>query len=82
MSAKEQSYNLIYLASCEEEVSGKDGIESVLPMLPPIHLGIVGEPTEMHPAIAEKGLMVLDATAYGVAGHADVKWVKTLFIRS
>ena len=39
-------------------------------MLPPIHLGIVGEPTEMHPAIAEKGLMVLDATAYGVAGHA------------
>ena len=70
LSAKEQSYNLIYLASCEEEVSGKDGIESVLPMLPPIHLGIVGEPTEMHPAIAEKGLMVLDATAYGVAGHA------------
>lgn len=65
-----QSYNLIYLASCEEEVSGKNGVESVLPQLPPIHLGVVGEPTEMQPAIAEKGLMVLDVTAYGKAGHA------------
>lgn len=70
LSGKEQSYNVIYLVSCEEEISGKDGIESVLPTLPPIHLGIVGEPTEMQPAIAEKGLMVLDATAYGTAGHA------------
>ena len=66
----QQSYNLIYLASCEEEVSGKNGIESVLPQLPPIDLGIVGEPTEMQPAIAEKGLMVLDITAYGQSGHA------------
>ena len=65
-----QKYNLIYLASCEEEVSGKNGIESVLPQLPPITLGVVGEPTEMQPAIAEKGLMVLDVTAYGKAGHA------------
>lgn len=70
LSAKEQNYNLIYLASCEEEVSGKNGIESVLPNLPPISLGIVGEPTDMQPAIAEKGLMVLDVTAYGKAGHA------------
>lgn len=70
MSATQQSYNLIYLASCEEEVSGKNGIESVLPKLPPITLGIVGEPTEMNPAIAEKGLMVLDLTARGKAGHA------------
>ncbi|MBO5015215.1 MAG: M20/M25/M40 family metallo-hydrolase, partial [Bacteroidaceae bacterium] len=66
----EQVYNLIFLASCEEEVSGKNGIESVLSQLPPITLGIVGEPTEMHPAIAEKGLMVLDVTAHGKAGHA------------
>lgn len=66
----EQSYNLIFLASCEEEVSGKNGIESVLGQLPPITLGIVGEPTEMQPAIAEKGLMVLDVTAHGKAGHA------------
>ena len=53
-----QAYNLIYLASCEEEVSGKEGVESVLPELPPIQFAIVGEPTEMQPAIAEKGLMV------------------------
>ena len=66
LSATEQAF----LASCEEEVSGKNGIESVLPQLPPIALGVVGEPTEMHPAIAEKGLMVLDVTAHGKAGHA------------
>lgn len=65
-----QSYNLIYLASCEEEVSGKGGIECVLPGLPPIQFAIVGEPTEMQPAIAEKGLMVLDVTACGRSGHA------------
>ena len=65
-----QSYNLIYLASCEEEVSGKNGIESVLPLLPKIDFAIVGEPTGMQPAIAEKGLMVIDATAHGKAGHA------------
>lgn len=65
-----QAYNLIYLASCEEEVSGKGGIECVLPELPPVQFAIVGEPTEMQPAIAEKGLMVLDVTAYGRSGHA------------
>lgn len=65
-----QPYNLVFLASCEEEVSGKDGIESVLPGLPPIALGLVGEPTGMQPAIAEKGLMVLDVTAVGRSGHA------------
>ncbi len=62
--------NLIYLASCEEEVSGKGGIESVLPLLPQTDCAIVGEPTGMQPAIAEKGLMVIDATAHGKAGHA------------
>ena len=66
----EQMYNLIFLASAEEEVSGKDGIESVLPMLPAIACAIIGEPTGMHPAIAEKGLMVLDCMAYGKSGHA------------
>lgn len=66
----EQPYNLVFLASCEEEVSGKNGIESVLPELPPISFAVVGEPTEMQPAIAEKGLMVLDVTAFGKAGHA------------
>lgn len=65
-----QSYNLIFLASCEEEVSGANGVEMALKFLPPIALGIVGEPTEMELAIAEKGLMVLDVTAVGKAGHA------------
>ncbi len=65
-----QNYNLIYLASCEEEISGKGGIESVLSSLPPIHFALIGEPTGMQPAIAEKGLMVIDVTATGKAGHA------------
>lgn len=67
---KEQSYNLIYSASCEEEVSGKNGFEYLLSQLPPIAVALVGEPTEMQPAIAEKGLMVLDVTTYGKSGHA------------
>lgn len=67
---KEQAYNLIFLASCEEEVSGKNGIESALKELPPITFAIVGEPTGMQPAVAEKGLMVLDCVAVGKAGHA------------
>ena len=66
----EQHCNFIFLASCEEEVSGKNGIESVLPMMPNIDVAIVGEPTKMQPAIAEKGLMVLDGVVHGVAGHA------------
>ncbi len=63
-------YNFIYLASCEEEVSGAGGISQVLPELPHIDIAIVGEPTGMQPAIAEKGLMVLDITAHGKSGHA------------
>ena len=70
LSSREQAYNLIFLASAEEEVSGKNGVESVLQQLPEIAFAIVGEPTGMHPAIAEKGLMVLDCTAIGKAGHA------------
>ena len=70
LSAGEQRYNTVYLASAEEEVSGKDGISRALPQLPPISMAIVGEPTSMQPAIAEKGLMVVDATARGVSGHA------------
>jgi acetylornithine deacetylase len=70
MAFMELKGNFIYLASCEEEVSGKNGIEFVLPLLPKIDFAIVGEPTGMQPAIAEKGLMVIDATAHGKAGHA------------
>ncbi|MBR6121299.1 MAG: M20 family metallo-hydrolase [Prevotella sp.] len=64
------TYNLVYLASCEEEVSGKDGIVRALPLLPKIDVAIVGEPTGMQPAVAEKGLMVIDGYAHGVSGHA------------
>ncbi len=63
-------YNLIFLASAEEEVSGEGGIRMVLPQLPQIDVAIVGEPTGMQPAIAEKGLMVTDGIARGKSGHA------------
>jgi acetylornithine deacetylase len=66
----QQAYNLIYVVSCEEEISGKGGLASILSGFPPIALAVVGEPTEMQPAIAEKGLMVIDVTATGRAGHA------------
>ena len=70
LSSKEQPYNIIYLASAEEEVSGANGFSRALPELPPIDLAIVGEPTGMQPAIAEKGLMVLDIKSHGKSGHA------------
>jgi acetylornithine deacetylase len=63
-------YNLVLAISAEEEVSGKNGMERLLTLMPKIDVALVGEPTGMHPAIAEKGLMVLDLTAHGVAGHA------------
>ncbi|MCQ2226438.1 MAG: M20 family metallo-hydrolase [Bacteroidales bacterium] len=70
LTQTEQPYRLIYLASCEEEVSGRGGIESVIPDLGKIDLAIVGEPTKMQMAVAEKGLMVLDCVAHGKSGHA------------
>ncbi|HXK75667.1 MAG TPA: M20 family metallo-hydrolase [Bacteroidaceae bacterium] len=70
LTRKQQTYNLIFLASCEEEISGHNGIEAVLPKLPALTFALVGEPTQMHPAIAEKGLMVVDAEATGISGHA------------
>lgn len=90
LTEKPQSYNLIYLASAEEEVSGKDGITRALPLLPHIDLAIVGEPTGMNPAVTEKGLMVLDVIAHGKSGHAarnegvnaiyealdDMRWIR------
>ena len=69
-SQQHPSPNLIFLASCEEEVSGQNGIVKVLPLLPRIDVAIVGEPTGMQPAVAEKGLMVIDMTAHGRSGHA------------
>lgn len=90
LTQKQQAYNLVYLASAEEEVSGKDGISRALPLLPSIDVAIVGEPTGMQPAVAEKGLMVLDVIAHGKSGHAarneginaiyealdDMRWIR------
>jgi acetylornithine deacetylase len=63
-------FNLVLAASAEEEISGPNGIELLLRRLDPVDCAIVGEPTLLQMAIAERGLMVLDCTAYGVAGHA------------
>src|SRR5688572_30004355 len=63
-------YNLIIAATAEEEISGHNGIEALLPQLGKLDFGIVGEPTQMQMAIAEKGLMVLDCITPGRAGHA------------
>lgn len=64
------SCNLVLAATSEEEISGKNGIESIIPLLPKIDAAIVGEPTLMQLAIAEKGLLVIDAYSIGKAGHA------------
>ncbi|MDA3892759.1 MAG: M20 family metallo-hydrolase [Salinivirgaceae bacterium] len=63
-------FNRVFVASAEEEISGKGGIESILPYLDFVDVGIVGEPTQMEMAVAEKGLMVLDCEVKGKAGHA------------
>lgn len=84
-------YNLILAATAEEEISGSGGIEYTLPYLPKIDFAIVGEPTQMQMAVAERGLMVLDCIAHGKAGHAarnegenaiykamkDIEWFST-----
>lgn len=88
---KNLKYNLILGISAEEEISGKNGVEALLSVIPEIDCGIVGEPTLLQMAVAERGLMVLDCTAYGKAGHAarnegenaiykammDIEWLYT-----
>lgn len=83
-------YNLLFVASAEEEISGPNGIAKVREQIAPIALGIIGEPTQMRMAIAEKGLMVIDGEAKGESGHAareeginalyiaikDIDWIK------
>lgn len=85
------TYNFCLAATAEEEISGNNGLELVIPDLGPLEFAIVGEPTEMHLAIAEKGLLVIDCIAHGKAGHAardegenaiykalqDMEWFKT-----
>lgn len=84
-------YNLIFAATAEEEISGAGGVELLLREIGPVAFGIVGEPTEMEMAIAEKGLLVLDCYVAGKAGHAardegenaiyksmkDIEWFRT-----
>ena len=88
---KDLKYNICIAATAEEEISGNNGVEMILEDLRGISFGIVGEPTQMHLAIAEKGLMVLDCVAHGKAGHAarnegenaiykamkDIEWFRT-----
>lgn len=62
-------FNLVFVASAEEEISGRRGLEVVLPRIAPVEFAIVGEPTRMELAIAEKGLLVLDCYAHGKSGH-------------
>ena len=64
------SYNICLATTAEEEISGNDGLECVLPDLGELEFAIVGEPTQMNLAIAERGLLVLDCTSTGKAGHA------------
>lgn len=64
------AYNIIMAATAEEEISGANGVESILPELGKIDVAIVGEPTLMQMAVAEKGLLVIDCIARGRAGHA------------
>jgi len=85
------TYNLVLAATAEEEISGRNGIELLWPELGNIEFAIVGEPTEMHLAIAEKGLLVLDCVVHGKSGHAareegdnaiykaiqDINWLQT-----
>ena len=85
------THNLVLAATAEEEISGHNGIELLLPSLGEIDFGIVGEPTKMQLAIAEKGLLVLDCESHGKAGHAareegdnaiykalkDIEWFRT-----
>jgi len=70
LAKTEQKYNLLFLASAEEETSGKQGVPIVLDEIGNIDLGVVGEPTSMNMAIAERGLIVLDCVAHGKSGHA------------
>ncbi len=63
-------YNVVLAATAEEEISGNDGLELIIPLLPQPEFAIVGEPTQMNLAIAEKGLMVVDCVAKGKSGHA------------
>lgn len=67
---KDLDYNLLFAGTAEEEINGKNGISSLLPLIPKIDIAIVGEPTLMQMAVAEKGLVVFDAKVKGIPSHA------------
>ncbi|MEW4924033.1 M20 family metallo-hydrolase [Algibacter sp. 2305UL17-15] len=67
---KDLKYNLVIVASAEEESSGPNGLNSMLPIIPKVDVAIVGEPTLMNLAVAEKGLVVFDAVIEGTPSHA------------
>ncbi len=67
---KDMKYNLCVAITAEEEISGRFGLESILPQLEHLEFAIVGEPTQMQMATAERGLMVLDCIVRGRSGHA------------
>ncbi len=85
------AYNIILACTAEEEISGENGIVEIMKVIPPPSVAIIGEPTLMNMAIAEKGLMVLECTAHGKAGHAarnegknaiykalkDIEWIQS-----
>jgi acetylornithine deacetylase len=68
--AENPKYNLVMAATAEEEIAGQKSLRGLLSRLPHIDVAIVGEPTEMHLAVAEKGLLVFDAVIKGTPGHA------------
>jgi len=70
LDSKPQPYNVLFLATVEEEVNGQGGMKLAVQSLPHVDVALIGEPTGMQPAIAEKGLMVLDFTVHGKSGHA------------
>jgi len=67
---KDLKYNLVIVASAEEESSGKNGLNSMLSIIPKVDVAIIGEPTLMNLAIAEKGLLVFDVKVKGTPSHA------------
>ena len=91
LSSRPQPYRLMFSATAEEEVSGRNGLDLLLTEVGKIDFGVIGEPTGMNMAVAEKGLMVLDCTAFGKSGHAarnegvnaiyealkDIEWFRT-----
>ena len=91
LTSRPQPYRLVLSLTAEEEVTGAGGIDMIFPEIGPVALGIIGEPTGMRAAVAERGLVVLDCHASGRSGHAargegenalykaldDISWIRS-----